>query len=264
MNVVSFGGGTNSTAMLIGMKGRGIKPDLILFADTGAEMPHTYEHINAMNVWLKKTGWPEITVLQYFTRESERMTLECECLNSKTLPSIAYGFKRCSLKHKKSVQDKFCNNFDKCKEVWAGNGKSGKVSRFIGFDADEEGRMEGAEKADAQDKKYKHEYPLIEWGWGREKCVRVIKSEGMLPPGKSSCFFCPNMKKHEIFQLKQDYPELLKRAIAIEDNAIEGLTSVKGLGRNWAWRDLIYGDPLTIPMCGMTDNDDIPCGCYDG
>lgn len=33
--VVSYGGGTNSTAMLIAMVLKGIKPDLILFADTG-------------------------------------------------------------------------------------------------------------------------------------------------------------------------------------------------------------------------------------
>jgi hypothetical protein len=39
---VSYGFGTNSTAMLCGMLERGIKPDVILAADTGAEMPHSY------------------------------------------------------------------------------------------------------------------------------------------------------------------------------------------------------------------------------
>lgn len=41
MNVVSFGGGTNSTAMIIGMYLHKIPIDLILFADTGGEQPHT-------------------------------------------------------------------------------------------------------------------------------------------------------------------------------------------------------------------------------
>lgn len=45
MNVVSFGGGTNSTAMIIGMYLHKIPIDLILFADPGAEQPHTYEFI---------------------------------------------------------------------------------------------------------------------------------------------------------------------------------------------------------------------------
>ena len=37
MNVVSFGGGTNSTAMIIGMYLHKIPIDLILFADTGGD-----------------------------------------------------------------------------------------------------------------------------------------------------------------------------------------------------------------------------------
>lgn len=37
MNVVSFGGGTNSTAMIIGMYLHKIPIDLILFAGTGGE-----------------------------------------------------------------------------------------------------------------------------------------------------------------------------------------------------------------------------------
>ena len=45
---VSFGGGTNSTAMLCGMYERGIKPDLLMFADTGSEYPQTYEHVAMM------------------------------------------------------------------------------------------------------------------------------------------------------------------------------------------------------------------------
>lgn len=36
MNIVSFGGGTNSTAMIIGMYLHKIPIDLILFADTAA------------------------------------------------------------------------------------------------------------------------------------------------------------------------------------------------------------------------------------
>lgn len=56
MNVVSFGGGTNSTAMIIGMYLHKIPIDLILFADTGGEQPHTYEFIETFNVWLEKHG----------------------------------------------------------------------------------------------------------------------------------------------------------------------------------------------------------------
>jgi len=35
--VVSYGGGTNSTALLVGMQERDLRPDLILFADPGGD-----------------------------------------------------------------------------------------------------------------------------------------------------------------------------------------------------------------------------------
>lgn len=111
MNIVSFGGGTNSTAMIIGMYLHKIPIDLILFADTGGEQPHTYKFIEIFNGWLEKHGLPQIISVQYHDKDGNRLTLEQECINSGTLPSIAYGFKRCSLKHKISTQEKFCNNY---------------------------------------------------------------------------------------------------------------------------------------------------------
>ena len=52
MNIVSFGGGTNSTAMIIGMYLHKIPVDLILFADTGGEQPHTYESVSYTHLTL--------------------------------------------------------------------------------------------------------------------------------------------------------------------------------------------------------------------
>ena len=89
MNVVSFGGGTNSTAMIIGMYLHKIPIDLILFADTGGEQPHTYEFIGTFNEWLVKHGIPKIVSVEYHDKDGNRLTLEQECINSGRLPSIA-------------------------------------------------------------------------------------------------------------------------------------------------------------------------------
>ena len=122
VNVVSFGGGTNSAAMIIGMYQRGIPIDLITFADTGGEQPHTYQFVETFGEWLKERGLPEISVTRYFDKNGERMTLEAESLKSHTLPSIAYGFKKCSPKHKIGTQEKLCNNDPRCQAIWAGGG----------------------------------------------------------------------------------------------------------------------------------------------
>lgn len=262
MNIINYGGGTNSTAMLIGMHRKGIPVDLIIFSDTGSEMPHTYQYLNDMNIWLKSHGMPEIIILEYANKDGKRVTLENDCLSNNSLPSIAYGFKTCSLKHKKSVQDKYCNHNAQCIDIW---GKGEKVNRFIGFDAGEEKRKINAFVSNLQDKKFNTIYPLIDWGWYREDCIRVIQEEGLPLPGKSSCFFCPSMKKPEIKELKQKYPELYDRAIAIEDNAKENLISIQGLGRNYSWKNFMEFEESQIGMCFMYDPEsEIPCGCYDG
>ena len=274
MNVVSFGGGTNSTAMIIGMYLHKIQIDLILFADTGAEQPHTYEFIQTFNVWLEKHGLPTITPVFYTDKGGNRMMLEEECLRSHTLPSIAYGFKKCSLKHKIGTQEKFCNNYPPCREEWAAGRR---VYKYIGYDAGETRRIQHAAPADEANKKYENRYPLYEWGWDRAECVRVIERAGLPKPGKSSCFFCPSMKKKEIQALWEDYPDLFQRAIDLKHNAADSLKTVKGLGRNWSWEsyhdeamkirefeeaqitfDDLFPETPGGCLCGA------PCGCYDG
>ena len=253
LTVASFGGGTDSTAMLIGMWQRGEKVDLILFADTGGEKPHTYEHIERFSKWLVKRGMPEIKIVRY-----EKETLEENCLRVKSLPSIAYGHKKCSLKFKVQPQDKFVNNWLPAKDAWA---RGEKVIKLIGYDASESRRAERP-SSEVNQRKYQFRYPLIEWGLDRKTCIEVIQSAGLPLPGKSACFFCPSSKAQEVKQLAKDYPHLAQRAIAMEANA--DLTTIKGLGRDYSWTDLLKFDEAQTKM--FDDNwstAEVPCGCYD-
>ena len=76
MIALSYGGGTNSTAMLVGMNELGIRPDHITFADTGAEKPHTYKHIEIIDKWLIEIGFPSITVVNQLKRDGTLNQLE--------------------------------------------------------------------------------------------------------------------------------------------------------------------------------------------
>ena len=253
MKVVAYGGGTNSTAMLILMLETGIRPDLILFADTGGEKPHTYKHLDIVNLWCEKVGFPKIISVQKKGRIYVKETLEENCLRKNMLPSIAYGYKSCSLKYKVQPQDMYCNNDNNCKSVW-NNG--GKVSKYIGYDADEERRAKIK-----CDNKYNYLYPLISSDWGRDECISAIKRHNLPQPGKSACFFCPSSKKIEILNLRDQYPELLDRALKMEKQA--NLTSVQGLGRSFSWSDFINNydkQPDLFSDAGK----EMDCGCYDG
>ena len=147
--------------------------------------------------------------------------MEQECLQSGTLPSMAYGFKRCSLKHKIGPQEKFCNHYPPCRKVWAA-GK--RVVKFIGYDAGEGYRSDKVLLGDLADPKYSKWYPLMEWRWDRAACQRAIDDAGLPQPGKSSCFFCPSMRAEEIIYLRDHHPDLFRRAIALEDKTKEKIS----------------------------------------
>ena len=272
MLIVSYGGGTDSTAELIEMTKRGIIPDLILFADTGGERPETYWYIMMFSLWLVGRGFPPITIVKKVDKYGEIMTLERNCLEKKMLPSLAYGFKSCSLKYKVAPQEKYANHLPLAVDTWK---RGEKVIKAIGYEFGEERRS-----SIKDDDKYHYWYPLIEWEMDRDACKKVIADAGLPQPGKSSCFFCPSMKKEEILELRESHSDLLKRALEMEENA--ELTTIPGLGRSYAWADFIkYTEYMkkekANARCGevalgngnyqssmFIDVVEQACGCYDG
>lgn len=248
VTVAAWGGGTNSTALLIRWLHERRRLDLVMFADTGGELPETYAFRDTFFDWVKKSGVVCVTVQGSYKYD----TLEQECLSSKTLPSLAYGYKRCSLKWKRSPQDVWCNNWQPAKDAWSAGQK---VLKLIGYDAGERRRA----KIDA-DEKYEYRYPLIEWGMGRSECIEEIAKAGLPLPGKSACFFCPASKKREILDLKERHPEYLERALAIEKNA--DLWHAKGLGRRFSWHSVVNQDERQMKF-QFAESEEYPCDCYD-
>lgn len=250
MNIVSFGGGVNSTAMLIGMYERGIPADLILFADTGGEKPETYAHRDEFSTWLVAHGYPGIV-----TVSEERWTLEQECLDKNTLPSIVTGMRSCSDKYKMRPQKRHVAALPEAKEIWA---RGEAITRIIGFDAGEPWRVKDAESG-----RYENRFLLIEWDWAREQCVSAIERHSLGVPMKSSCFFCPEMQENEIVDLQRDHPELAARAIAMERNNT-AMYSVRGLKRTTSFEAIIdyYDRQGVLPILNMPAR--IPCTCFDG
>ena len=248
MIIVSYGAGTDSTAMLGLLHKQGVRPDQITFADTGDEKPHTYAFIELVREWCKKVGFPDVEIVRWIDREGRTRVLSEDCIAQKTLPSAAFGFKGCSTKYKIQPQERRDREDPRCREVWEAGGR---VVKMIGYEAGEERRMRPS------DDKYEYRYPLIDAGMDREDCIDMITGYMGLPrPGKSSCFFCPQQKKQEWMQLKREYPVLFAKAIDIEQNA--ELTSVKGLGRRYSILEL---NEAAIPA--YEQDYDLPCGCVD-
>ena len=228
--VVNFGGGTHSTAELVGFWERGIRPDLIPFADTGDEKPHTYEHLWTMQRWLESIGFPPITIVRWDRIRGEDagrfISISEDCQRRHEMPSKTYGFAGCTSKWKSKPVDRLV------RESFNGHLDSGaKVTRALGFDADEPHRF----GRDRDTKEWAFRYPLVEWGWGREECVQAIRRAGLPQPGKSACFMCPSSQPSEVLWLRDNHPDLFTRACAIEAAAVaqRGGLLLTGTTRLW-------------------------------
>lgn len=243
--VVAYGAGVNSTAMLVEFAKRGIRPDMVLFADTGGEKPETYAYLRVARAFLKRVGFPDLVVVRYRPVRAAYSTLEGQCLHTGTLPSLAYGGRSCAAKYKVQPQDKYVSQWLPALECWR---RGGKVLKAIGYDA---GPSDSRRHHHAQDEKQLFWYPLAEWLMDRDDCVRSIREAGLPVPMKSACYFCPASKRQEILWLRERHPDLLERALQIERNAAPNLTSVRGLGRSFSWEEFLaeHDDPPLFTSC---------------
>tara|TARA_R110000737_G_scaffold306051_2_gene313731 strand:+ start:695 stop:1471 length:777 start_codon:yes stop_codon:yes gene_type:complete len=257
MIAVSYGGGLNSTALLVGMEERGLAPDVVIFADTGGERQATYDVVDRVEAWCDGLGWRFARVTNA-DPEGERhghKSLEDECHRNETLPSLAFGFKGCSAKWKRQPMDRFLRSDAQAQAVWE---RGELVERWLGIDADESHRSANL----TDDKHWTYRRPLIDWQWGRDECAEAVERSGLGPIGKSACWFCPAMKKAEVLRLAEDEPDLFRRAVEMEHSASPNLGTVRGLGRRFSWEALRNADLAQMRL--FPDPTVSACGCYDG
>lgn len=156
MNIVSFSGGKDSTAMLLLMIEKGIAVDDIVFCDTGMEFPQMYDHIDKV----EKTIQRKITFLkgnntyEYFLGEHVKK-------NGK----VGYGHpdfrnRWCTTLLKKAPFFKYINKLD-------------NVVEYHGIAFDEKHRIE------INNKKVRIiNYPLVEWQITENQALDYCYSKG--------------------------------------------------------------------------------------
>jgi len=211
--IFSWGGGVNSTAILAMIK-LGMLPELtkdnthIVFADTGAEMPYTYEHTSSCLQPFGKDGWRVKVLRSYVDREfyTDRFkdkTLEDYCLEKKVIPSRNQRW--CTGETKAQPISKYRKHL--CGKEW----KSNSVM-LLGIANEEQHRAKelGVEWT---------RYPLIEQSIDRKVCFELCKKAELPIPRKSGCYCCPNQSKAQWIELFVEFPDLFAKAERMETNA---------------------------------------------
>lgn len=193
-SIVNFGAGVNSTAMIIEMLKRGIRPDFVIFADTGSEMPETYRHIEDMKKWFADNG------LNFISVSSKHKPIYDYYFKKKMTPSRQ--FRDCTEKFKKRPIIAFLKKF-----------KAEGVIQYIGIGYDEPYRIKPSSM-----KWSEYRYPLWDWKITREKCIEIIKEEGIKVPEKSGCFMCPFQSRDSWKRLWKAHGDLFTKSKEMEEN----------------------------------------------
>lgn len=198
MQYLSYGGGVNSTALLVLYEN---KIDEVVFANHGGDYPDTYDYVK----YMERRGFP-ITVIRPDVEGFD--DLYNYCFHKRLVPSRM--FRWCTDKFKIKPITKYLN----------------KPSRvFIGFCVDETKRV----KSEFRYRKgIVVQYPLIKEGITREGCVQIIKNAGLKVPRKSCCYFCPFSRRLEARELLLNYPELYRKCVELEENCMRSDLFIHG------------------------------------
>lgn len=194
--IVSYGGGVNSTAMIIWLINNKKPIDYVVFADVGNEVPETYQFIEKhMKPYCEKHSIPFVTV--YVKR---RISLWTNCFRLRKFPSMVWRW--CTRDFKVRPIHKFYKSL-KC-----------DIVEYMGIDYGEVRRMKPS-----IDDYITKEYPLIDNKINRDDCVEIIHNENMPIPAKSGCFFCPYNNKERWTEIKEKYTDLYKLSEQLEKNS---------------------------------------------
>lgn len=284
IRVVSYGGGVQSTALLVLAARREIDFRTFLMANVGddSEHPATLAYVRDVAAPYAAAHGIDLRLLDRTRRDGTTETLWGRLMRpeSRSLPipvrmsNGAPGTRSCTADFKIRVTGKWLREHGatagrRCRAHGAEDGpevdlgpradcdrctQPNVATVAIGISVDEihranARRVEGHEQI---------VYPLLDLGMRRGDCERVIAEAGLPVPPKSSCFFCPFHRPTVWQDMVRDEPELFERSCALEDTLNERRVD---LGRdpvyltrfNTPLRDLFHDNQDLLPLVDDCD-----------
>jgi len=214
MRVISYGGGVQSTAMIVlAVQGR-IRADLALFSNVGddSEHPTTIRYVREIAIPYAASHGFVVKEL-HPTRYGENTTIWKEIMREETRRDIIPVFGEAG-----NPMSRSCTADYKIRTLhrWLrqnGATKTNKATMLLGISTDEIERAGRGKDGTVE----RREYPLLTLGMNRTDCMEVIRNAGLPVPPKSSCFFCPFHSEQVWQELRRDEPELFSKAQELED-----------------------------------------------
>lgn len=261
LRAISFGGGQQSTALLVlAAQGR-IDFRTFLFANVGddSEQPETLRYVAEYAHPYAAEHGIELVELSRVGRSGPRrgevrtLLADLERPDSKSIGIPVHlngggpGTRQCTDRYKiKVIADELARR---------GATEETPAIVGIGISLDEIHRANNRSRIP-------HErvvYPLLDLGLRRTDCQRIIREAGLPVPPKSACWFCPMKRPAEWHELRRTQPDLFDRACALEDQLVERRLAMRD--RNGKPKDPAYLTGLGRPLREAIPDGDYCPGC---
>jgi hypothetical protein len=229
IRAMSYGGGVQSTAMMVLAATGQIDYRLALFADVGrdSENPATIEYLEQHAKPYAGANGIELVELQRVKRSGSTETIMERIRDSDRSIGIpvrmsngAPGNRQCTQDFKIKVIAKELKR--------RGATKADPATIALGISMDEFQRM----RSDSGIPHERLAYPLIDLGMDRQDCMNVIERAGLPVPPKSSCYFCPFHTQHAWKEQARNQPDLFAKSVALERFINERQSA---LGKDQVW-----------------------------
>jgi hypothetical protein len=217
LRAVAFGGGVQSTGLLVLAAQRRIDFPLFLFANVGddSEHPSTLDYLHRYAKPYAEQHGIELVELHRTRRDGSTETLYGRLTRpgSRSLPipvrmaNGAPGTRSCTVDFKVRLIGRWLKRH--------GATPANPATLGIGISLDEVQRV-NARRALPHERPV---YPLLDHDppLRRVDCQRIIAAAGLPVPGKSACWFCPLRRPSAFGEMRRDRPDLFARACAFED-----------------------------------------------
>ena len=300
LRVVSYGGGVQSTCLLVLAAQGKIDYRTFLFCNVGddSEHPDTIKYVHEVAMPYAKEHGIELVELQK-TRLGQPDTLYQELIRpgsrSIGIPVHMFnggpGTRRCTATFKIKVVDKELKRRDTTREIKAlrkavlkryGVRKMDEeiVNRLkldldnffqehepfahvgIGISLDEFQRVKPNLDPDTLYWKV-NTFPLIDLRMDRQDCINVIKQAGIPVPPKSSCYFCPFHSARTWQHMRNNEPDLFQKTVELE-NIVNERRAMLGKEKVWFSSKLKPLEKVTTDLEQGSLFDDGDIGCDSG
>lgn len=249
IGTVSYGGGVQSTALLV-LRAQGIIPfNTFLFCNVGddSEHPDTLRYVADVAMPYAAEHGIDLQVLERRRRDGTTETLWSRLMREDSrsldipvrMSNGAPGNRSCTADFKIRVVARWLKQH--------GATEDHPATVAIGISQDEVTRANTRTK-DAYERVV---YPLISIGMDtglrlrRDDCIRIIREAGLPVPPKSSCFFCPFHRPAAWADLYRESPDLFKRSCELEDTLNER--------RARLGRDPVFLTRFNMPLADAID-----------